>query len=160
MTAATTIAGLTVTPLRQIVDDRGAVLHMLRADEPEFGPFGECYFSQINPGIIKAWKRHRLQSQNIAVPVGRVRVVVFDEREQSPTKGMLDMVELGRPDNYVRMRIPPLLWYGFKCIATQPSLIANCVDTPHSPEESEVLGLEMLKQKRALNLLRDGSGRC
>ncbi len=159
MSTGTRIGGLTLTPLRQITDGRGVVLHMLRADEREFAAFGECYFSQINAGVIKGWKRHRRQCQNIAVPIGRVRFVIYDDREGSPTRGMLDLVELGRPDNYVRLRIPPLLWYGFKCIAEQPSLIANCVDIPHDPTEGEALGLEILGQGRALDYLRNGSAR-
>jgi dTDP-4-dehydrorhamnose 3,5-epimerase len=159
MSIAATIDGLTVTPLRQIVDGRGAVLHMLRADAPGFKAFGECYFSQINPGVIKGWKLHRRQNQNLAVPVGRVRVVIYDDRELSPTKGLLDVVELGRPDAYVRLCIPPMLWYGFKCITEQPSLIANCVDIPHDPTESDVLGLDALGKDGALDLLRNGSAR-
>lgn len=153
------IDGLTVTPLQQVADERGAVLHMLRADEPDFLAFGECYFSQINAGVIKAWKRHRRQCQNIAVPVGRVRFVIYDDRERSPTRGTLNIVELGRPDDYARLRIPPFLWYGFKGIAQQPSLIANCVDIPHDPAESEGLDLELLQQERALDYLRNGSVR-
>jgi len=38
-----------ITDLRQIGDERGAVLHMLRCDAPEFVRFGECYFSEVLP---------------------------------------------------------------------------------------------------------------
>jgi dTDP-4-dehydrorhamnose 3,5-epimerase len=154
------IDGLTLVPLRQLVDERGAVLYMLRADAPDFESFGECYFSEINPGVMKGWKRHRLQTQNIAVPAGRVRFVLLDEREWSPTKGRIDVVELGRPDAYVRLRIPPMLWYGFTCIALKPSLVANCVDIPHDPAESDVLGLDAPAWSSALELLRHGRMRA
>src|ERR1700744_3933814 len=66
VTPSISIAGLILTPLRQIADERGAVLHMLRADAAEFRGFGECYFSEIRPGVAKAWKRHQRQTQNLA----------------------------------------------------------------------------------------------
>ena len=132
------IDGVTITELRQISDERGAVLHMLRCDAPEFMRFGECYFSEVLPGVIKAWKRHRVQTQNLAVPTGRIRLVIFDDRQSSLTKGNLQVMELGRPDAYLRVKIPPDLWYGFACISALPALLANCTDLPHAPDESEL----------------------
>jgi dTDP-4-dehydrorhamnose 3,5-epimerase len=131
------IEGLTFTALRQIVDSRGAVLHMLRCDAADFTGFGECYFSETLPGAIKAWKRHRKQTQNLAVPVGRVRIAVYDDRQASPTRGNLRVTELGRPDAYGRLRIPPGLWYGFSCTSAVPALVVNCADLPHDPADGE-----------------------
>lgn len=131
------IQGVTITALGQVADERGAVLHMLRADSPGFTRFGECYFSEVKPGIVKAWKRHRVQSQALAVPIGRIRLAIFDDRTGSATRGHLQVLELGRPDAYVRVQIPPDLWYGFACIGTIPALVANCADLPHQPGEGE-----------------------
>lgn len=155
MSPADRIEGLLLTPLRVIADDRGAVLHMLRSDAPEFTRFGECYFSELKPAGIKAWKRHRAQTQNLAVPVGRVRVVVYDDRTGSRTRGQREVIELGRPDAYVRLRIPPQLWYGFIGLGTTAALMANCPDAPHDPDESENVALEAL-DPLALGLLRSG----
>ena len=132
------IEGVIITELRQISDDRGAVLHMLRSDAPGFTKFGECYFSEVFPRSVKAWKRHRTQVQNLAVPVGRIRIVIYDDREESPTRGSLQELELGRPDAYFLLQIGPGLWYGFSCISSTAALIANCADLPHDPTESEV----------------------
>jgi dTDP-4-dehydrorhamnose 3,5-epimerase len=136
------IAGVAVVPLRQIPDPRGEVLHMLRADAAEFTGFGECYFSEVVPGAVKAWKRHRLQTQQLAVPVGRIMLAIFDDRDGSPTRGHVATLEVGRPDSYVRVRIPPGLWYGFRSIGDSPALIANCPDQPHDPTESEAVGIQ------------------
>ena len=132
------IEGVTLTELRQIGDERGAVLHLLRSDAPEFTRFGECYFSEVAPGAVKAWKRHRAQTQNLAVPVGRIRIAIFDDREGSATRGNLQVLELGRPDAYLRLRVPPGLWYGFQCIGATPALLANCADLPHDPADSDL----------------------
>jgi len=133
----TPIDGVIITHLRQISDERGAVLHMLRSDAPGFSRFGECYFSEVRAGAVKAWKRHRLQTQNFAVPVGRIRLVIYDEREHSASRGRLHIQELGRPDAYLRVTIPPGLWYGFEALGPAAALLVNCADLPHSPGESE-----------------------
>jgi len=130
-------AGVSLHPLREIADARGAVLHMLRADAPHFGGFGEVYFSETLPGAIKAWKRHRRQTQRLAVPIGRIEIVVADDRADSPTRGSIARLTLGRPDRYALLLIPPGLWYGWRALGDTPALIANCVDLPHDPGESE-----------------------
>ncbi len=136
------IEGLTLTPLREIRDERGAVLHMMRCDAPDFTRFGECYFSEVAAGAVKGWKRHRLQTQNLAVPSGRIRLVVYDARPGSASEGQMQALELGRPDQYCRVTIAPGLWYAFAAIGETPALLANCADLPHDPTESEVLPLD------------------
>lgn len=133
------IAGVVLQPLRQIEDDRGAVLHMLRCDSPFFTRFGEVYFSLILPKVIKAWKRHKVMTQHLAVPVGRIKLVLYDERPFSTSHGRIEEHILGRPDHYNLIRIPPLVWYGFLGLGHSPSLLANCTDLPHDQEEVEVL---------------------
>jgi dTDP-4-dehydrorhamnose 3,5-epimerase len=110
---------------------------MIRSDQPTFRAIGEVYFSEIRPGVVKAWKRHSSMTQRVTVPVGRVRFVVFDPREGSATRGALAEYILGRPDCYRLLVIPPGVWYGFQGIADGPSIVANCTDLPHDPAESE-----------------------
>ena len=136
------IKGVNLINLNQISDHRGMVLHMLRSDAQDFTEFGECYFSEIFPEAIKAWKKHRVQTQNIAVPVGRILLVIYDDRELSATKGKILEIELGRPDAYQRVRISPDIWYGFKCISSGPALLVNCADYPHNKNESEVISFD------------------
>ena len=133
------IDGVVIAVLKQIEDERGAVLHMLRSDSPLFSKFGEIYFSIVNKGVIKAWKRHRQMMQRIVVPVGRIRLVFFDDRMNSSSKGEIEEIILGRPDKYYLICIPPMLWYGFQGISEVPALLANCSDMLHAPSESEQL---------------------
>jgi len=159
MMSASHIDGVTVSQLRQIPDDRGSVLHMLRCDDPGFIHFGECYFSEVLPGAIKAWKRHRVQAQNLAVPFGRIRLVIFDSREFSFSNGRLLILELGRPDSYLRLHIPPGLWYGFSCISDTVAIMANCPDLPHDPSESDVLPVDsFIPYKWGIEVNEIGSG--
>jgi dTDP-4-dehydrorhamnose 3,5-epimerase len=139
MPSSSQILGVGIYPLRQIVDERGAVLHMLRCDSPLFNKFGEIYFSVVLPGVVKAWKRHRAMTQHHAVPMGQIRLVLYDDRGQSASHGLLEEYTVGRPDHYSLIRIPPLIWYGFQGLAATPSLVANFTDLPHDPTEVEHL---------------------
>jgi dTDP-4-dehydrorhamnose 3,5-epimerase len=130
------IKGVSVVALKRIADSRGSVMHMLRCDSPFFAGFGEIYFSAINPGCVKAWKKHTQMTQAFAVPVGNVRLVIYDDRPDSPTKGNCDVYDTGA-DSYTLCRVPPLLWYGFRCLSQEPALIANCADIPHRAGETE-----------------------
>lgn len=131
------IEGVVVQPLKQIVDERGAVLHMLRKDSPLFMGFGEIYFSEVKFGVVKAWKRHKKMTQHFAVPYGKILLVIYDSREHSKTYGKIKEYLIGRPEYYNLLIIPPQVYYGFKGLNDTISLIANCADIPHSPEETE-----------------------
>lgn len=132
------IDGVVVTPLRRIPDERGSVMHMLRDDDPSFERFGEIYFSTVYPGAIKAWHLHKEMVLNYAVPVGMIKLVCYDDRPDSSTLGNLMELHVGEL-NYCRIRIPPLVWNGFKGVGSQPALVANCATVHHSPDEIERL---------------------
>jgi dTDP-4-dehydrorhamnose 3,5-epimerase len=128
------IEGVRITPLRQIPDERGKVMHMLRADDPHFDRFGEIYFSTVYQGVVKGWHLHERMTINYAVPVGAIKLVLFDDRNGSPTRGELQEVFLGE-GNYALVTVPPLVWNGFKGIAAPYSVVANCATIPHDPTE-------------------------
>lgn len=128
------IDGVVITPLRQIADERGKVMHMLRSDVPHYRGFGEIYFSCIYPNAIKAWHLHKRMTLNYAVPHGHIKFVIYDDRADSPTKGQIQELFLG-PDNYFLVTVPPMLWNGFKGIGTETAIVANCGTIPHDPDE-------------------------
>jgi dTDP-4-dehydrorhamnose 3,5-epimerase len=128
------IDGVEVFPLRQIPDERGKVMHMLRADHPHFQGFGEIYFSTVNPAAIKGWHIHSKMTLNYACIAGQVKLVLYDGREGSPTHGTLQELFIG-DSNYVLVRIPPMVWNGVKGLGQQPAIIANCASHPHDPQE-------------------------
>lgn len=128
------IDGVVVVPLRRIPDERGTILHMLRADAPHFERFGEIYFASAYPGVVKAWHLHSSQTQNYAVIVGMIKLVLYDDRDGSPTNGELQELFVGE-DNYALVRIPPGIYNGWKCIGTREAIVANCATEPHDPGE-------------------------
>ena len=130
------IEGVEITPLRQIFDERGKVMHMLRKDSPIFSEFGEIYFSCTYPGAIKAWHLHKEMTLNYAVIHGSIKCVLFDDRPNSKTRGCVEEYFLS-PENYSLITVPPLVWNGWKGIGNETSIVANCATIPHDPSEIE-----------------------
>lgn len=118
-----------------ISNEKGNVMKMLKNDAPFFKSFGEVYFSEIQPGHVKGWKKHLKQTQHFVVPQGNIQLVLVDLRDDSPTKEAIQEIEMGK-DNYKLVRIPCGIWYGFQALNNEPALIVNCTDIPHDPEES------------------------
>ena len=132
------IDGVRVVPLQRIPDERGTVMHMLRATDPHFKAFGEIYFSTVYRGVVKGWHRHREMTLNYACVFGRIKLVLYDERAGSPSQGELLEVFLG-PDDYSLVVIPPGIWNGFKGMSDPWAIVANCPTHPHDPSHSERL---------------------
>jgi len=131
------IDGVVITPLKQIRDERGAVLHMLRTDAPHFAGFGEVYFSIVNPGVIKGWRRHTEMTMSLTVPKGQVKLVLADGG------GAVQEIVLGEDEvDYQLVTVPPMVWNGFQCISSEPAIIANCASIPHAPDEAERIPLD------------------
>ena len=128
------IAGVEIFPLRRIQDERGMVMHMLKATDPHFQEFGEIYFSVIHPGVIKAWHLHSRMTINYAVVSGNIKLALFDQRPDSKTKGALQEIYVGQV-NYNLVRVPPGVVNGFTAVGGEKAIVANCADIPHDPTE-------------------------
>ena len=130
----TMIDGVSVKELRQIPDERGKIMHMMRCDDPHFEQFGEIYFSTIYPGVVKAWHLHKEMTLNYACIVGMIKLVLYDDRTDSSTYRELQEIFIGELD-YAIVRIPPGVWNGFKAVGTGAAIVANCSTLPHDPDE-------------------------
>ena len=128
------IEDVRITELRRIPDERGTVMHMLRADDLHFEQFGEIYFSTAYPGVIKGWHEHTRQTQNYAVIQGMIKLVLYDNRPQSATYRALDEVFTG-DQKYCLVTIPPGVVNGYKVIGDRTAVVANCATIPHDPAE-------------------------
>ena len=130
------INGVLIKPLKIIPDERGSIMHMMRSDDPIYEQFGEIYFSTVYPGIIKGWHLHEEMTLNYAVIYGMIKLVLYDDRKGSSTKGELLELFVGG-DNYCLVKIPPRVWNGFKGIGDSMAIVANLASIPHRPDEIE-----------------------
>src|SRR3989338_2017289 len=128
------IEGIAIRPLKQISDERGKLMHMLKRDDPWFEKFGEIYFSTVYPGAIKGWHLHKVMILNYAVVKGNIKLVLFDMKDDSSTKAELQEIFVG-DKNYCLVRMPPGVANGFKGIGVEEAIVANCPSHPHNPGE-------------------------
>ena len=130
------IEGVKVIKKNQIIDDRGKILHMLRSDDSNFKKFGEIYFSFVNPKKIKAWHYHKIMTLNYVAVYGQIKLVLYDDRPKSNSKGIVQEFILSNENHYL-ISIPPKIWNGFCSNNNKEAILANCSDIPH--DKSEIL---------------------
>ena len=130
------IEGVEITTLKVIDVVGGNVMHAMKASDKGYDGFGEAYFSIIEKGVIKGWKRHNEMILNLVVPEGVVRFILFDNRKGSSTYGDYQDVTLSR-ENYRRLTLPPMIWFGFQGLGEKDSLLLNIANIPHNPHETD-----------------------
>jgi len=118
------IDGVILKKLNIIPDERGKLVEILRADDPFFEKFGQAYLTSAYPGVVKAWHFHQFQVDHFCVIRGMMKVVLFDNRKDSPTKDMVNEFFLGE-QNPQLIRIPKGVFHGFKCIGECEALVIN-----------------------------------
>ena len=129
--ASDRIQGVQVKPLRVVPDERGWLMEILRGDDELFSRFGQVYVSATYPGVVKAWHRHERQTDNFACVVGMIKLVLVDTREKSPTRDVINEFFIG-VHNPLLVQVPKLVYHGWKCIGTEPSLVVNVPDEPYN----------------------------
>lgn len=134
------IEGVRLLPQKQIIDNRGAVYHIFRNNEHDVN-IQEIYISRVNAGVTKGWKQHLLTWQRFIVPYGKMEIILHDERKDSLTKGFFQRVILDSSDNYMRLELPPKVWYAFRCISFDYSLMINISEMIHVDGESNNIPL-------------------
>ncbi|MDR1396261.1 MAG: dTDP-4-dehydrorhamnose 3,5-epimerase family protein [Desulfarculales bacterium] len=134
------IAGVRVKPLKVMADQRGRLMELVRADDDIFSDFGQVYITTTLPGVIKAWHLHRQQTDLVACVLGMIRLVIYDDRENSSTQGQFNQFFMG-VHNPVLVRIPPRLYHGWQCVSLEEALIVNTVTHPYNyqnPDEERL----------------------
>lgn len=126
------IKDVLITNQKIINVSEGNVLHAVKSSDVGYLGFGEAYFSIINNGAIKAWKRHRKMTLNLIVPLGKVRFVLYDNRNSLNTQFQEVIIS---KKNYCRLTIPPMIWVGFQGLYENESLILNIADIEHDANE-------------------------
>ena len=118
------INGVKTRQLKTNCDERGMVMELFRSDWGEFAKFGQSYITTAYPGAIKAWHFHEKQTDTFCCIKGMVKVVLFDNRENSPTRGEINEYFIGEK-NYLLIQIPPDVYHGFKCISEYEAIVIN-----------------------------------
>ncbi len=118
------IDGVKVKNLRVLPDERGRLTEILRNDEDLFIKFGQVYMTTNYPGVIKAWHYHKKQIDNVTCLKGMIKLVMYDGRSESKTKGEITELFIGEYKPML-VQIPNNIYHGWKCISETESVVVN-----------------------------------
>ncbi|MFV2082400.1 MAG: dTDP-4-dehydrorhamnose 3,5-epimerase family protein [bacterium] len=135
------IDGVRVKQLKVIHDERGRHMEILRADDDIFRQFGQVYMTTAYPGVVKAWHYHKIQDDHFAVVRGMMKLVLFDDREKSPTKGKINEFFLGI-HNPILVKIPAGVYHGFKAIGDKEPIVINIPTEPYNRKQPDEYRLD------------------
>jgi len=125
------IEGVKIKNLNPISDERGMLMELVRKDDDMFVKFGQTYMTSAYPGVVKGWHYHKVQFDNFSCVQGMIKLVLFDSRESSKTKGKINEFFLGIR-NPICVQIPPLVWHGFKCVSEEEAIVINVPSEPYN----------------------------
>lgn len=145
------IQGVKIIKKKVLSDDRGKILHMLKKTDKEFIKFGEIYFSFVFPKKIKAWHIHKKMTLNYVAIFGRIKLVLFDDRKNSKSNGVIEEILLSNKNHFL-ISIPPKIWNGFCSANNKLAILANCSNIPH--DKKEILRINYNDPKIPYNWLK------
>ena len=128
-----------LTTLKRVPVEGGDVLHALKCSESSFVDFGEAYFSIVEMDVVKAWKLHHKMTMNFIVPIGNIRFVFVSSDLKERREECIGI------SNYVRLTIPPRVWFGFEGVYSPSSLLLNIANIEHDPDEVERIDIAKFK---------------
>jgi len=140
------IDGVVVKKLRVAPDERGRVMEILRSDDELFEKFGQVYITTAYPGAVKAWHRHKKQTDHFTCVKGMAKLALYDEREGSKTKGELNEFFIGE-HNPILVRIPKMVWHGYKCISESECICLNVPTEIYNHDKPDEERLDPAKSK-------------
>ncbi|MFQ5683615.1 MAG: dTDP-4-dehydrorhamnose 3,5-epimerase family protein [Candidatus Binatia bacterium] len=135
------IAGAKTKALKVFADERGRVMEILTCDDDLFVQFGQLYMTTAYPGMVKAWRAHRIRVDNFAVVRGRIKLVLYDSRENSTTYGQVDEFYLGE-ENPLLVQVPAGVLHGFQCLGGDEAFVLNCTTMPYNPADRDLVALD------------------
>lgn len=130
------ISGVRIKNLHLIPDERGALMEMLRADDELFIKFGQVYVTTVYPGVVKGWHYHKIQTDNFVAVKGMIKLVLYDNRQDSPTRGEVNEFFIGEK-NRLLIQIPPHILHGFKGVGLDEAFIINVPTEPYDRENPD-----------------------
>ncbi len=130
------IEGVKIKKLRVIPDERGRLTEILRCDDDFFTKFGQIYMTTTYPGVVKGWHYHKIQTDNIAVVKGMLKLVLYDPRDGSSTKGEVNELFIGE-HNPLLVQVPKDVYHGWKCISELEAIVINCPTEPYNYENPD-----------------------
>ncbi len=135
------IDGVQFRPCRPVPHEDGHLMEIARASwEILGGPLVQVHLTTTFAGRVRAWGVHTENTDRLFIAAGLVKIVVYDGRKDSPTRGRLNEFTLS-DRNPGLLIVPPNLYHGWKNIGTTEALIINMPDRMYDYESPDALDL-------------------
>ncbi len=128
------IEGVQITPLKTFPDDRGYFREIARLGETALPNPAQFSATLSYPGVIKAFHYHQKQDDLWYCAKGMIQAVLYDRREDSPTKGETQVVPMGDL-NPVNLFIPHGVVHGYKVLGADSALVIYATTHTYDPED-------------------------
>ena len=124
------IEGVSITPLKKLVDERGFLIETFRADQlPEGLNPVMSYVSYTEPGIARGPHEHENQTDIFAfIGPGNFMIVLWDNRKNSNTY-LNKMIVFAGEDNPLQIIVPPGVVHAYRNVSkTTRGMVLNFPD--------------------------------
>lgn len=118
------IKGVHAKQLRVLPDERGRLMEIMRNDDDVFQKFGQVYMTTTYSGVVKAWHLHKRQTDNVCCVHGMIKLVLYDQRTDSPTFKEVNQFYLG-VHNPLLVQIPANVYHGWMCVSQEEAVVVN-----------------------------------
>jgi dTDP-4-dehydrorhamnose 3,5-epimerase len=119
------IHGVTFRDVPTHVDDRGFVCEVCDSRWAWFrDPLVFSYVFTIRPGTVKGWGLHKKHQDRYCILFGDLEVVLYDPREDSPTKGLVSKFYLSESHRRL-VNIPADVWHANRNVGHKDAVVIN-----------------------------------
>lgn len=149
------IKGVILYPLKVNRDESGILVETLRSDWKEiYGEgreFAMQYFSVTQSGVARdedVWHYHpTVQEDRFLVAYGEIITAVADNREESETKGILNLFRMNADNDPYILLIPKRTLHGFMVVSKTPAVLLNFPTTLYDRKEEGRIPYDEVKVK-------------
>ncbi len=118
------VKGVIVQKIEPFRDHRGWLAEFYREDETPYRPV-MSYISMTRPGVTRGPHEHAEQTDYFCL-VGRFRIYLWDNRPESATRGMRQVIDTeGDPHVVI---VPPRVVHAYRNIGSNDGLVINLPD--------------------------------
>jgi dTDP-4-dehydrorhamnose 3,5-epimerase len=146
-----------VAPAVVQADHRGTLMEMVNFDDPFWEePVVYAYAFTVAPRRIKGWGMHKRQTDRYVVMGGRLRVVLYDGRPDSPT--FERFAEFSFADEAPGfLRIPSGVWHADQNVGEEPCRVLNFPTRPYDRDAPDKYRIDPASGEIPFDFtLRDG----
>ncbi len=131
------VDGVKIGELSTVADYRGELTEMWNPDwNFDQGGVPYVYHVSCGPGSIRAWVVHLKQTDRLYYPSGRFQVVLYDARENSPTRGRVNELYFGAAKRALLL-IPPGVYHGVRNAGSEEAWFVNMPSTPYCHDDPD-----------------------